>query len=471
MIIGNSHQLVPREIGLYTDRILPHDIEAEHSVIGSLLLDGDSLSKVSSILKATDFYLEKNRHCFEACLDLAGRNEVINQVTVAHELSIQEKLDSIGGSGHLSDIANGVPSPAHILHFAQIVHRTSIMRQLVHAAGSIAEIGYESSPDTDDSLNRAEELLFGIRSERGTRDFAALRDVLDNYMAESLQPDINTLAPIQSGYNQFDQLLGGGMQRSDLLIVAARPSLGKSTLAFNMAAAAAANGSRVGIFSLEMSAEQIALRLLSSEAHVDSHRLRLQLINEMEEQRLFDAIGKLSDLPLYIDDTPFQTIVEMRSKARRLQAERGLDLIIVDYLQLINGSGGRNSNRVQEMGEISRSLKGMARDLNVPVLACSQLSRAIEQRPDHRPMLSDLRESGSIEQDADVVAFIHREDRYVDPEAWEKRYPTEEYPANIADIIVAKHRNGRTGGIKLYFQERFVKFENLEIYQQNPISA
>jgi len=261
------------------------------------------------------------------------------------------------------------------------------------------------------------------------------------------------------------------MQRSDLLIVAARPSLGKSTLAFNMAAAAAGNGSSVGIFSLEMSAEQIALRLLSSEAHVDSHRLRLQLINEMEEQRLFDAIGKLSDLPLYIDDTPFQTIVEMRSKARRLQAERGLDLIIVDYLQLINGSGGRNSNRVQEMGEISRSLKGMARDLNVPVLACSQLSRAIEQRPDHRPMLSDLRESGSIEQDADVVAFIHREDRYVDGETWEKRHPTEEYPANIADIIVAKHRNGRTGGIKLYFQERFVKFENLEIYQQDSVSA
>ena len=446
-----TRQIGPREIGLYTDRILPHDIEAEHSVIGSLLLDGDSLSKVSSLLKPNDFYLEKNRYCFEACLNLAGRNEVINQVTVAHELSIQEKLDSVGGSIHLSDMVNGVPSPAHILHFAQIVHRTSIMQQLVQAAGSIADIGYESAPDTDESLNRAEELLFGIRSERGTRDFAALRDVLDNYMAESLQPDINTLAPVQSGYNQFDQLLGGGMQRSDLLIVAARPSL--------------------GIFSLEMSAEQIALRLLSSEAHVDSHRLRLQLINEMEEQRLFDAIGKLSDLPLYIDDTPFQTIVEMRSKARRLQAERGLDLIIVDYLQLINGSGGRNSNRVQEMGEISRSLKGMARDLNVPVLACSQLSRAIEQRPDHRPMLSDLRESGSIEQDADVVAFIHREDRYVDAEAWEKRNPTEEYPANIADIIVAKHRNGRTGGIKLYFQERFVKFENLEIYQQDSVSA
>jgi replicative DNA helicase len=345
------------------------------------------------------------------------------------------------------------------------------MRQLVQAAGSIANIGYESSPDTAESLNRAEELLFSIRSEGGTRDFTALRDVLDNYMAESLQPDINTLAPVQSGYNQFDQLLGGGMQRSDLLIVAARPSLGKSTLAINMAAAAAANGNNVGIFSLEMSAAQIALRLLSSEARVDSHRLRLQLINESEEQRLFDAIGNLSDLPLYIDDSPFQTIVEMRSKARRLQAERGLDLIIVDYLQLINGSGGRNSNRVQEMGEISRSLKGMARDLNVPVLACSQLSRAIEQRPDHRPMLSDLRESGSIEQDADVVAFIHREDRYIDPEAWEKRYPTQEYPANIADIIVAKHRNGRTGGIKLYFQERFVKFENLEIYQQDSVSA
>ena len=456
---------------MYADRVPPHDEQAEDSVIGSLLLDGDSISKVSGFLKSSDFFVEKNRFCFEACLNLASRNESINQVTVSHELTIHQRLDVVGGTTHLSDLVNNVPSPAFIVHYGQIVHRTSTMRQLVKAASAIADIGYDSSPDTEESLGRAEELLFTIRSGRESRDFAHIREVLDSYMEDSLQPDINKLAPVQSGFTLFDQLLGGGLQRSDLVIVAARPSLGKSTLAFNMATSAATQGNNVGIFSLEMSAEQIATRFLSSEANVDSHRLRLQLISDTEENRILNAIGNLSDMPIYIDDTPFQSIVEMRSKARRLQAEKGLDLVIVDYLQLIGGNGGRNANRVQEMGEISRSLKGLARDLNVPVLACSQLSRAIEQRPDHRPMLSDLRESGSIEQDADVVAFIHREDRYVDAETWEKRNPTEEYPANIAEVIIAKHRNGRTGSVKLYFQDKFVKFENLAVYQQSPVTA
>ncbi len=456
---------------MYADRIPPHDEQAENSVIGSLLLDGEAISKVSGFLKSSDFFVEKNRFCFEACLNLASRNESINQVTVSHELTIHQRLDVVGGTAHLSELVNNVPSPAFIVHYGQIVHRTSTMRQLVRAASAIADIGYDSSPDTEESLGRAEELLFTIRSGRESRDFAHIREVLDSYMEDSLQPDINKLAPVQSGFTLFDQLLGGGLQRSDLVIVAARPSLGKSTLAFNMATSAATQGNNVGIFSLEMSAEQIATRFLSSEANVDSHRLRLQLISDTEENRILNAIGNLSDMPIYIDDTPFQSIVEMRSKARRLQAERGLDLVIVDYLQLIGGNGGRNANRVQEMGEISRSLKGLARDLNVPVLACSQLSRAIEQRPDHRPMLSDLRESGSIEQDADVVAFIHREDRYIDAETWEKRNPTEEYPANIAEVIIAKHRNGRTGSIKLYFQDKFVKFENLAVYQQSPVTA
>jgi len=454
---------------LYADRILPHDTQAEEAVIGSILLDGDSISKISSFLKSGDFYYEKNRHCYEACLSLTARNQAINQVTVGHELSIQDKLDLIGGSDRLNDLVDIVPSPVHIIHYAQIVHRTSVMRKLVKTASSIAEIGFESGPNTDDSLSQAEELLFTIRSERSSRDFSLLREVLDTYLEQTQQGiENNSLAPVVSGYDQFDELLGGGLQRSDLVIVAARPSLGKSSLAFNMAANAALNGNNVGIFSLEMSAEQIAIRLLSSESGVDSHRLRLGLMSDVEENKLIDAIGTLSEIPLFIDDTPFQTIVEMRSKARRLQAEKGLDLLIVDYLQLINGSGEvRSGNRVQEMGEISRSLKGIARDLNVPVIACSQLSRAIEQRPDHRPLLSDLRESGSIEQDADIVSFIHREDRYIDAEAWEKKNPGQEYPANIAELIVAKHRNGRTGNIKLFFQERFVKFENLEVYQDN----
>ena len=269
------------------------------------------------------------------------------------------------------------------------------------------------------------------------------------------------LAPVTSGFPDIDKLLGGGLQRSDMIVLAARPSLGKSTLAFNIARYAAEGGSVVGIFSLEMGRENIGMRLLSSEADVDSYRLRLGLLNGEEERRLLDAIGALSDLPVYIDDTPIQTIVEMRGKARRLQTERGLDLVIVDYLQLISG-GGRVDNRAQEMGEISRSLKGLARDLDVPVLACSQLSRAIEQRPTHRPLLSDLRESGSIEQDADVVAFIHREDVYTTRDDWEKRNPTRDYPQNIAELIFAKHRNGPLGTVPLYFRSDRVRFESLQ---------
>lgn len=449
---------------MYTDRLPPHDIGAEESVVGSVLLDGDSITKITSFLKPDDLYGEKNRWCYDACLALFSRGEAINQVTVAHELSIHDRLEKIGGSPYLSDLVNQVPTSLHIEHYAQIVHRTSTMRQLINAAGDIAAIGYESSPDMEGSLSRAEETLFGIRSRRGGRDFAHIREVLDLYMEGSAVIQGTTasgLAPIPTGYTSMDQLLGGGLQRSDMIVIAARPSLGKSTLAFNIAREASGRGNNVGLFSLEMSDSQIGMRLLCNEANVDSHKLRIGLLREEEERNLLDAIGVLSDLPIYIDDTPVQTIVEMRSKARRLQSERGLDLLIVDYLQLIAGTSGRRDNRVQEMGEISRSLKALARDLDIPILACSQLSRAIEQRPDHRPLLSDLRESGSIEQDADVVAFIHREDKYTDLEAWEKRHPTEPYPENIAEIIVAKHRNGPTGNVKLFFRENMAKFENL----------
>ena len=454
---------------MYSDRVQPHNSEAEDSVLGSLLLDGDSLTKVSSFLKSEDFFYERNKLCYEACINLISRNEAINQITVAHELRISGQLDLIGGMERLNELPDVVPTPAHIIHYAEIVHRTAVMRKLISTSNSIAEIGFESSPDMDDSLSKAEELLFQVRSDRGSRDFSSLSEVLDVFLEETTQgPDINSLAPVASGFNQFDEILGGGLQRSDLVIIAARPSLGKSSLAFNIAANAALQGNHVGIFSLEMSKEQIAVRLLSSESGVDSSRLRLSVVNDSEMQKVFESIGTLSEIPLYIDDTPFQTIVEMRSKARRLQAELGLDLLIVDYLQLINGNGDyRSGNRVQEMGEISRSLKGIARDLNVPVIACSQLSRAIEQRPDHRPLLSDLRERGSIEQDADIVSFIHREDRYIDEETWEKKNPGQAYPENIAEIIIAKHRNGRTGNIKLFFQENLVKFENLAYYPQN----
>ena len=450
---------------MYVDRLPPQDASAEESVIGSILIDGESLSRITSFLRPQDFYGEKNRWCFEAFLALFERGDAINQVTVAHELNLRNRLEELGGSAYLSHLVMVVPTSVHIEYYARIVQRTSIMRQLIDVGGRIAEIGYnESDADTDRALATAEDMLFRIRAGRGSGDFVHIREVLDTYMEESAAlhgPDAAHISPVPTGFPGLDNLLGNGMQRSDMIVVAARPSLGKSTLAFNIARAAADSGNRVGVFSLEMSRDQIGMRLLASEANVDSYRIRIGLLSNNEESRLLDAIGVLSDLPIYIDDTPIQTIVDMRGKARRLQSERGLDLVIVDYLQLIGGSG-RIDNRAQEMGEISRSIKGMARDLDIPVIACSQLSRAIEQRPNHRPLLSDLRESGSIEQDADVVAFIHREDVYVSREDWEKRNPTEPYPQNIAEIIVAKHRNGPLNTVPLYFRNDLVRFESLE---------
>ena len=439
-------------------------MNAEESVIGSVLIDDQTLTRVTSILRVDDFYGEKNRWCFEACLALYNRNEAVNQVTLAHELALHERLEPIGGSAYLSHLLLVVPTSAHIEYYARIVQRTSIMRQLIDAGGRIAGIGYDADADTDAALTNAENLLYHIRAGRGSGDFVHIRTILDAYMEDSARlhtPDAVHDSPVPSGFQGIDNLLGNGLQRSDMVVLAARPSLGKSTLAFNIARAAAGSGYAVGIFSLEMSRDQIGIRLLASDANVDSYRIRIGLLSNDEEAKLLDAIGMLSDLPIYIDDTPIQSIVEMRGKARRLKAERGLDLIIIDYLQLISG-GGRIDNRAQEMGEISRSIKAMARDLEVPVIACSQLSRAIEQRPNHRPLLSDLRESGSIEQDADVVAFIHREDAYVSREDWEKRNPTEPYPQNIAEIIFAKHRNGPVGTVPLYFRSDLVRFESLE---------
>ena len=448
---------------MYAERLPPHDVDAEESVIGSVLIDGDSLNKIAPFLRSSDFYSERGRWCYEAILALLERGEPIDQISVAHELSLHDRLEGVGGSDYLGHLVSVVPTSVHIERYGRIVHHTSIMRQLIRVGGDIAAIGYESGPDLEESLSRAENLLFRVRSGRGSSDFTHIRDVLDTYIEESSalhDPEFSHLAPIPTGFPDFDKLLAGGMQRSDFVVLAARPSLGKSTLAFNIARHAAGQGAVVGVFSLEMSAAQIVLRLLSSEAGIDGYRLRLGLLSDAEETRQQDAIGALSDLPIHIDDTPIQGIVEMRGKARRLQTERGLDFLVVDYLQLISGTG-RGDNRVQEMGEISRSLKGLARDLDIPILACSQLSRAVEQRPIHRPLLSDLRESGSIEQDSDVVAFIYREDVYTTREEWEKRNPSEQYPENIAELIVSKHRNGPLGTIPLYFRNDVVRFESM----------
>ena len=449
---------------MYAEKLPPHDVEAEEAVIGSLLIDGETINRIAGVLKPEDFFRERNRWCFDACMALYQRGDAINQVSVAHELSIRERLDDVGGGSYLSHLVATVPTSVHAEHYARIVNRSATMRRLIQAAGDIATIGYGGSADVDAAITQAEDLIYRIRSGHAVRDFVTIREVLDQYLEESTAmggPLEHGVAPISSGFTDIDRLLGG-LQRGDLLILASRPGLGKSTLAMNMARNAAEHGAVVAVFSMEMSREQLALRLLSAESEVDNHRLRLGLYTEREGDRIMSGIGALSDLPIYVDDTPMQTVIDMRSKVRRLFTERGADLIIVDYLQLIRGPSDRTENRVLELGEITRSLKGIARELNAPVLALSQLSRYIERRPDHHPQLADLRESGSIEQDADVVVFIHREDRYQTQEEWARVHAGEPYPENIAELVVAKHRHGPLDSVNLYFRGNLARFENLD---------
>jgi replicative DNA helicase len=447
---------------MYVEKLPPHDERAEESVIGSLLIDGDAINTVSSFLSPDDFYGERARWCYEACLSLWESNEAINSVTVGHRLALLEKLEQVGGPSYLGHLISSVPTSAHVEHYARIVSRTHTLRRLIGAAGEIASLGYDGEEDVDRALSQAEDLLFGIRSGQETRDFVAIRDVLDHYLEESARlenPQELGETPVYTAFVDLDQLLGG-LQRSDMIVLAAGTGVGKSALALNIGRHAANQGSGVAIFSLEMSREQIGHRYLSSEANVDLRTVRQRLYSDIDERRIVNAAGTLSELPIFIDDTPLQGIVEIRSKSRRLHMERKLDLVIVDYLQLIQGTG-RRENRVQEIGEITRALKGIARDLNVPVLALSQLSRAVESRPSHRPQLSDLRESGSIEQDADVVMFIHREDQRFTVDEWERQYPDRDYPAGLADLIVAKHRHGPLGNIGLRFNGAMARFEDL----------
>ena len=446
---------------MYAEKLLPHDLEAEEAVVGSVLIDGDCFSRVASYLKADDFYRERNQLCFAACEALFQRDEAIDQVTLARELGRSSQLETVGGMAYLSHLISVTPTSAHSEHYATVVVRAATMRKLIDAASRISAMGYQDTDDVDATLRQAEDVLFTVRGTDTHRGFIPLRQIYDQYLedrAAIADPITENTGPVMAGYTDLDELLGG-IQRSDMVILGARPSLGKSTLALNISLNAAKNGSTVGVFSLEMSREQLALRILSSEAEIDSHRLRLGLYTEAEEQRIIDAIGQLSDLPVYIDDAPFQSMIEMRSKSRRLMLEHGLDLLVVDYLQLITGRG-RGDNRVQEISEISRSLKGMARDLNVALITCSQLSRVVEQRPGHRPMLSDLRDSGSIEQDADIVMFLHREDIYFTEDEWDQQFPGRPYPRNIADLIIAKHRNGPTGTVQLYFRDNLVRFDS-----------
>ncbi len=444
-----------------TDKLPPHDIEAEEAVLGSLLVDSGAIYKIATGVAPEDFYREKNLWVYQACFDLSQRNEAIDQVTVAHELSRAARLEAVGGAAYLSHLVSNVATSVHIEHYAQIVHRLSVMRRLISAASQIESIGYGAGPDVDEAISKAEDVLVRLRHGELSRKFVPIRELLDKYFEEAeagpFQGDI-----LYTGFKALDNKLGG-LRRSDMIVLAAKTSYGKTSLALSIARNAAVNDkARVAIFSVEMSRDQLVRRLLASEANVDSHRLMLGEQTEAEEQRMMDATGVLSEAQIYIDDSPLLTIVDMMSKAKQLnnELEKGLDLIIVDYIQLLRGNN--KENRVQEVTEISRSIKAMARDLNVPVLALSQMSRDIEKRQSQKPQLSDLRESGSIEQDADVVLFIDRLDKRYTEEDWAKIHPEEKYPRGVADINIAKHRNGPMGELKLRFRQDIVKFTDLE---------
>lgn len=448
------------------EKLPPHDIEAEEAVIGSLIVDPDAIFKIATFLVPEDFFDETNQVIYRACLSVHQRNEVVNQIIVAHELMRQNRLEQIGGAAYLSHLISITPTPLYVEHYARIVSNAAAMRRLIAAAGQIAAIGYEAGADVQSTLNKAIDILFQVGSKGAPTNLVLVRDILSKYFEEVGQPPLGgkQISHILTGFAGLDELLGG-LQRSDLVILAARPAVGKTCLALNIARNAAIEQKAcVALFSLEMSRDTIVHRLLSSEARVDSKDVRLGHFTEREERRIMDASGVLSEAPIYIDDAPQQRVVDIGSKARRLHRERNIDLIVIDYLQLMRGDG-RNEPRVQEIGNITRSLKGLARELNVPVLTVSQLSRAVEWRSSHIPQLFDLRESGSIEQDADVVFFIHRESMYCEEEEWYKTHDVEKepYPRHGADILVEKHRNGPVGIVKLRFLPWFSRFDNVEV--------
>lgn len=439
------------------DKTIPANLEAEEAVLGSLLIDPDAVLKVASFLRPDDFYREKNGWIYQAVLDLHERREPADFVTLVDELQRRNLLDEVGGPAYIASLINSVPTAVYVEHYAHIVERTATLRRLISAAGQIAALAYEEAEDVDEVVDRAEQLIFNVSERRIRRDLTPIRQIMHGVVdrIDYLHRHQGGLLGVPSGFSKLDKLLGG-FQKSDLIVLAARPSVGKTALALNIAVNAAKRyGQRVAFFSLEMSSEQLVQRLLASETGISQQRLRLGEIQDYEWPILMEAAGVLSEMMLFIDDTPAMSALELRTKARRLQAEHGLDLVIVDYLQLMR-SDVRAENRVQEISYITRSLKSLARELEAPLIALSQLSRAVESRSDHKPILSDLRESGSIEQDADIVMFIYREELV--KENTERK--------NIADIIVAKHRNGPTDTVPLYFDKELARFADLELTRE-----
>jgi replicative DNA helicase len=444
--------------GLALDRQPPHNIEAEQSTLGSLIIDPEAYIRVAEFLRADDFYREAHRSIYAAIADLNERHEPADLITLCDELERRGVLAEVGGISYVTTLVNLVPTSTHVEHYGHIIERTATMRRLIAAAGQIATLGYEDNEDTEATLDRAEQILFAISQRRLAGDFLPLRTLLHDYLdrIDYVHQHRGEVAGVPTGFTDLDRLTGG-LQPSDLIIIGARPSMGKTALCVSLAhASAMKHGTVVGMFALEMSAEQIVQRFMSIEAAVDQQRLRTGYIDDQEWDRIIAAAGALSEAPIYIDDTPGITTMEVRAKARRLAAQVPLGLIVIDYLQLMQGRGRGDGNRVQEISEISRSLKGLARELDVPVVALAQLSRGVESRQDHHPMLSDLRESGSIEQDADIVMFIYRDEVY--------NPSTDRH--GIADIIIAKHRNGPVGQVSLRWLEQTARFVDLELYHQ-----
>lgn len=440
------------------ERVPPQNIEAEQAVLGAMLIDKEAIAKATEVLSADDFYREAHRVIFSAMLELYNKNEAVDMVTVTEILKRDNKLEDIGGIAYITSLANVVLTAANVKYHAEIVAEKSVLRQLVRVSTEIASMGYEANEDVGTLLDTAESRILEISNRKKKNDFTAINDILmDSVQSiESLLQNKGGLTGLPAGFADLDKLTSG-LHPSDFIILAARPSMGKTALALNIVQNVALRAHKViggeprsvAFFSLEMSKEQLVNRMLCAEAGIDSQRLRVGEMRDEDWTHLWDACDTMSRAKIYIDDTAGITAMDMRSRARRLKAEHGLDLIVVDYLQLMQGSGKRNNSgdRQQEVSEISRSLKALARELDVPVLALSQLSRSVESRQVKRPMLSDLRESGSLEQDADIVAFLYRED-YYNPETENKH----------TELIIAKHRNGPVDTVNLFFQKQFTKF-------------
>jgi replicative DNA helicase len=434
-------------------RIPPQSIEAEQSVIGCMLLDKDVIPTVTEVLKPEDFYRADHKEIYEAVLDLFEKAEPIDLITVSEQLKTRGTLDNVGGLEYLTHIANLVPTTANAKHYAGIVEQKSLLRTLIKASSDIVNMGYEASEEVTIVLDRAEKTIFDILQNRSNQGFSHIKDILvDTFnMLEELYNNKGVVTGIPTGFIDLDYKTSG-LHNSDLILIAARPAMGKTAFALNIAQHAAVHSHvPTAVFSLEMSKEQLVNRMLCSEAMVDSNKMRTGKLEDDDWQKVARALGPLSESPIYIDDTPGVSVMEIRAKCRRLKLEKNLGLVVIDYLQLMQGRG-RSDNRQQEISEISRSLKILAKEINVPVITLSQLSRAPESRTDHRPMLSDLRESGAIEQDADIVMFLYRDDYY--NEDSEKK--------NIAEIIISKHRNGSTGTVELAWMGQYTKFGNLK---------